>query len=508
MAEAIRVLPLHRSITLFSSSSHSLIGSSVSTLTSLKPSNHNLLYSLPSSSKSGTRGTAYVSVRNKQLSSFKYLEAQFVAICVFLCDYVACLVDLQGIKKLNDSCENNWVYATVAETNQPKWWEKKAPNMIDIHSTEEFLSALSEAGDRLVITEFYGTWCASCRALFPKLCKTAEEHPEILFLKVNFDENKPMCKSLNVRVLPYFHFYRGAHGQLDHFSCSLAKFQKIKDAIKLHNRACCSIEPIKGAAELSLEIKAYVVFVQYPEAFKLISSRTNTCYATQFFLFPPPYISASIPLQLPLTRKMTTYGTIPTALPPTSDDFLTRAKEHIQSGLANRRPWKEMIQIHSFSFPSTIRESMQRIKTNSAFFHMNYTIVILFILFCTLLWHPHSLIVFIIMMAAWLFLYFLRDEPLTIFERVIDDRLIMLFLLAVTVGGLFFTDVTVNIVTGLSIGVVVVLIHGSLRTTDDLFFVVDDERGFGSPALIRNGGGKDNQPTSMRNAASSAFTTS
>ncbi|KAF5935112.1 hypothetical protein HYC85_026241 [Camellia sinensis] len=146
------------------------------------------------------------------------------------------------------------VHATVAETDPPKWWERNAgPNMIDIHSTQDFLSALSQAGERLVIVEFYGTWCASCRALFPKLCRTAQEHPEILFLKVNFDENKPMCKSLNVKVLPYFHFYRGADGQLDSFSCSLAKFQKIKDAIQAHNTARCSIGPPKGVGDLNLE---------------------------------------------------------------------------------------------------------------------------------------------------------------------------------------------------------------------------------------------------------------
>lgn len=145
------------------------------------------------------------------------------------------------------------VSATVAETGQPKWWEKNAPNMIDIHSTQEFLSALSQAGDRLVIVEFYGTWCASCRALFPKLCRTAEEHPEILFLKVNFDENKPMCKRLNVKVLPYFHFYRGAEGQLESFSCSLAKFQKIKDAIEIHNTARCSIGPPVSIGDLLAE---------------------------------------------------------------------------------------------------------------------------------------------------------------------------------------------------------------------------------------------------------------
>ena len=41
--------------------------------------------------------------------------------------------------------------------------------MIDVHSTEEFIHALKEAGDKLVIVEFYGTWCASCRALYPKV---------------------------------------------------------------------------------------------------------------------------------------------------------------------------------------------------------------------------------------------------------------------------------------------------------------------------------------------------
>ncbi|KAF3785801.1 Thioredoxin-like 2 [Nymphaea thermarum] len=142
---------------------------------------------------------------------------------------------------------------SVSEGDEQKWWEKNAgPNMVDIHSAQEFLDAMRDAGDRLVIVEFYGTWCGSCRALFPKLCKTAEEHPEILFLKVNFDANKPMCKRLNVRVLPYFHFYRGTDGQLESFSCSLVKFQKIKDCIAMHNTARCSIGQPTGIGNIDL----------------------------------------------------------------------------------------------------------------------------------------------------------------------------------------------------------------------------------------------------------------
>ncbi|PAN17654.1 hypothetical protein PAHAL_3G146800 [Panicum hallii] len=146
------------------------------------------------------------------------------------------------------------VHAADPESGeQPKWWEKNAgPNMIDIHSTVEFLDALRDAGDRLVIVEFYGTWCGSCRALFPRLCRTALENPDILFLKVNFDENKPMCKRLNVKVLPFFHLYRGADGLLEAFSCSLAKLQKLKDAIAIHNTARCSIGPPVGVGDVDL----------------------------------------------------------------------------------------------------------------------------------------------------------------------------------------------------------------------------------------------------------------
>ncbi|BBN03712.1 hypothetical protein MPTK1_2g25750 [Marchantia polymorpha subsp. ruderalis] len=129
------------------------------------------------------------------------------------------------------------VNAAIAETDGPdlKWWEKgSAPNIHDVHSTQEFLDALSGAGNKLVVVEFFATWCGSCRALYPKFCKLAEQYSDAHFIKVNFDENKPMCKSLNIKVLPFFHIYKGAAGKLDGFSCSLSKLQKLKDAIATH----------------------------------------------------------------------------------------------------------------------------------------------------------------------------------------------------------------------------------------------------------------------------------
>lgn len=71
--------------------------------------------------------------------------------------------------------------AAESQNREPKWWERNAgPNMVDVHSTQEFLDALKDAGERLVIVEFYGTWCASCRALFPKVIFF------IKYLKINY----------------------------------------------------------------------------------------------------------------------------------------------------------------------------------------------------------------------------------------------------------------------------------------------------------------------------------
>ncbi|KAG9455698.1 hypothetical protein H6P81_000206 [Aristolochia fimbriata] len=174
---------------------------------------------------------------------------------------------------------------------------------------------------------------------------------------------------------------------------------------------------------------------------------------------------------------MTTYGTIPTAPPGTNLEFISHAKERAKSALATRRPWKEMVHLHAFGIPSSLREAVSRVRTNLAYFRMNYAMFVLLVVFLSLLWHPVSLIVFVVMMAAWLFLYFLRDQPLVIVGRTINDRVVLVVLAIVTLVALLLTKATTEILVSLLVAVVVVVAHAAVRKTDDLF--LDPEGGGG-----------------------------
>ncbi|XP_061944618.1 thioredoxin-like 1-1, chloroplastic isoform X2 [Populus nigra] len=84
------------------------------------------------------------------------------------------------------------------------------------------------------------------------ICQLAEMNPDVQFLQVNYEEHKSMCYSLNVHVLPFFRFYRGAHGRLCSFSCTNATIKKFKDALAKHTPERCSLGPTKGLEEKEL----------------------------------------------------------------------------------------------------------------------------------------------------------------------------------------------------------------------------------------------------------------
>jgi hypothetical protein len=176
---------------------------------------------------------------------------------------------------------------------------------------------------------------------------------------------------------------------------------------------------------------------------------------------------------IPTTVSTTTTTTTQPLRSPTTLTFISRATTTTQTLIATRRPWQELIKFSSFIRPYTYDESISRIKYNVNYFRVNYAMIFLAILFLSLLWHPISIIVFIGVFVAWLFLYFERDGPVVLFNRSFDDRVVFCVLGLVTIVALAYTDVGLNVLIALIIGVVVVGVHAAFRGTEDLF--LDEE---------------------------------
>ncbi|KAF0887953.1 hypothetical protein E2562_006878 [Oryza meyeriana var. granulata] len=179
---------------------------------------------------------------------------------------------------------------------------------------------------------------------------------------------------------------------------------------------------------------------------------------------------------------MSKYGTIPTSSssdgpPPGSSsplDFISRAKARGATALATRRPWRELADPHAVGLPPSLGDAYLRVRTNLAHFAMNYAIVVLVVVFLSLLWHPASLIVFLVCMIAWLVLYFLRDEPLALFGRTIGEGVVLAVLSVLTLVLLLLTGATANILTSLLVGLVLVLLHAVFHRPADS---IDEEAG-------------------------------
>ncbi|XP_073062986.1 PRA1 family protein B4-like [Primulina eburnea] len=152
--------------------------------------------------------------------------------------------------------------------------------------------------------------------------------------------------------------------------------------------------------------------------------------------------------------------------------FFAGISETVRSGLANRRPWPELVERSAFSKPESVSEATLRIRKNFQYFRINYFTIITAVLAISLLTNPFSLIVLAGLLAGWMFLYLFRqasDPPLVVLGRQFSDRETLFFLVVSTVVVIFLTSVGSVLVSALLVGVAIVCAHGALRVPEDLF---------------------------------------
>jgi thioredoxin 1 len=71
---------------------------------------------------------------------------------------------------------------------------------------ENFKELIDDNGT--VIVDFWAPWCAPCRSFAPTFEAASEKHPDVVFAKVNTEEQQQLAGAFNIRSIPTLMVFR------------------------------------------------------------------------------------------------------------------------------------------------------------------------------------------------------------------------------------------------------------------------------------------------------------
>jgi thioredoxin len=81
-------------------------------------------------------------------------------------------------------------------------------NLKVLHRDDTFQPELAAAGVKLVVVDFFATWCGPCHTIAPVFEQLARKYSKALFVKVDVDKCQETAAANGISAMPTFVFFR------------------------------------------------------------------------------------------------------------------------------------------------------------------------------------------------------------------------------------------------------------------------------------------------------------
>jgi thioredoxin reductase (NADPH) len=76
-------------------------------------------------------------------------------------------------------------------------------------TTDDFNGTIAD--NDIVLVDFWASWCGPCRAFAPTFTKSSEQHPDIVFGKVDTEAQEELAAAAEIRAIPTLMAFKKGH---------------------------------------------------------------------------------------------------------------------------------------------------------------------------------------------------------------------------------------------------------------------------------------------------------